>query len=156
LEKTKMGNLTKGKTTKRAAVPRAKPATGAETSAAVAEAMRPSLAGVVVSALQAALTKAAVEVEAAPSGSAGTFGSDLLLTNVLRAKALAWRPVVAEQLVMTHDTHGRFFLRAVEFDEGFLVGVIGTDGATYCECELYDSRAEMDADWSEWLTTVTQ
>ena len=77
-------------------------------------------------------------------------GGELLLTNVMQAKALGTCPAVREETVMTHDLYGTITLRSVEYNDGYLIGLIDRDKATYAECEFFDTEAEMLTAWSDW------
>ncbi|WP_211440946.1 hypothetical protein [Collimonas humicola] len=159
-------NLTKGKTTKTAATVATVKASTAETVATIAKALKPSTLDAVVDALTAAVGKAAAPAaEPAPARRAtpatplhkfpvmpdAVFGGDLLLTNVMQAKALGRCPVVREQVVMSHDQYGVICLRAVEYNDGYLIGLIDGDKATYCECEFFASEKDMALSWPQWL-----
>jgi len=154
-------NLTKGKTTK-TAQPRTVKPTDAEIVAAIAAAMKPGPAPAEIDPMQAAVGAAAAPAKTRRTAPATplhkfpvmpeeAFGGELLLTNVMQAKALGRCDVAREQVVMTHDQYGVISLRAVEYDGGYLIGLIDQDRATYCECEWYATVNEMNEAWPEWL-----
>jgi hypothetical protein len=160
-------NLTKGKTTKTAVkVKTEKPANGAEVAAAVAAALRPkSPLDEVVSALTAAVGKAAAEKETQQAATPMhkfpvtgdtecQIGGELLLQNVRYAHALGNSEVAQEQVVMSHDLYGVISLRMVFHNDGYLIGLIDTNKATYCECEWFSTKKEAAASWTDWLTAA--
>lgn len=159
-------NLTKGKTTKTSSTVSTVKSNAAETVAAISKALMPSTLDAVVDALTVAVGKAAAPtVEPAPAKQVkpatplhkfpvmpdNIFGGDLLLTNVMQAKALGRCPVVREQVVMSHDQYGVICLRAVEYNDGYLIGLIDSDKATYCECEFFPNEKDMAQSWPQWL-----
>ncbi len=112
-------------------------------------------AGTTPTAPAAPATQAATPLHKFPC-IANEQGGNLLLTNVMQAKALGTCPVVNEHVAMTHDQYGTILLRMVSYNDGFLIGLIDQDKATYCECEFYEMAFTANGAWQEWLEAIRQ
>lgn len=93
--------------------------------------------------------------EKEPEDILGNSGESLLIL-ITQAKQLEKNEIVQNALVATHAEYGDFYLRAVKYDEGFLMGIIDQEGATYCACEYYDSREDLREAWNDWIAILNK